>query len=190
MPATTCTSPNPPPPFWPSEALKQSLHLSSVCAKLATHLGMLIATTRRCRMPTQTLPAASLRSARCLPAAQTLLRAANYLICTALWSIRQAFWRVASNFLPALREGCRYQAASSGVRIIAGPSILRGLVWTKRSCIDEKGKPVAWNRRLAGSSVSTRWLPPAGADPECDHFRRHGSALWRDHAEGRPCRAN
>jgi hypothetical protein len=64
-------------------------------------------------MPTQILPAASLRSAQRLPAARTLLRAANYLICTALWSIGRAICRVASNFLPALREGCRYQAASS-----------------------------------------------------------------------------
>jgi hypothetical protein len=56
-------------------------------------------------MPTQTLPAASLRSARCLPAARALLRVANYLICTALWSIGRAICRVASNSLPALREG-------------------------------------------------------------------------------------
>src|ERR1700720_3047577 len=88
-------------------------------------------------------------------------------------------------FSPCSQGGVPLPGGASGVRIIAGPSILRGLVWTQRSCIDEKGKPVAWNRRLAGSSVSTRWLPPAGADPECDHFRRHGSALWRDHAEGR-----
>ena len=56
-------------------------------------------------MPTQILPAASLRSARCLPAARTLLRVANYLICIVLWSIGRAICRVASNFLPALREG-------------------------------------------------------------------------------------
>ena len=29
-----------------------------------------------------------------------------------------------------------------------------------------------------------------GADPERDHLRHHGRAPWRDHAEGRPCRAN
>src|SRR5260370_29408630 len=56
-------------------------------------------------MPTQILPAASLRSAKRLPAAPTLFRAANYLICIALWSIGRAIFRVASNFLPALREG-------------------------------------------------------------------------------------
>src|SRR6202022_3676449 len=58
-------------------------------------------------MPTQILPAASLRSARRLPAARALLRASNYLICMALWSIGRAIFRVAANFLPALREGCR-----------------------------------------------------------------------------------
>jgi hypothetical protein len=56
-------------------------------------------------MPTRILPAASLRGAQCLPAARPLFRIANYLICTALWSIRRAIIRVASNFLPALREG-------------------------------------------------------------------------------------
>src|ERR1700730_10594488 len=55
-------------------------------------------------MPTQILPAASLRSANRLPAARTLFRAANYLICMALWSIGRAMFRAASNFLPALRE--------------------------------------------------------------------------------------
>src|SRR6266403_4546729 len=55
-------------------------------------------------MPRQILPAASLRNAQRLPAARTLFRAFNYLICTALWSIGRAIFRVASNFLPALRE--------------------------------------------------------------------------------------
>src|SRR6266478_4519945 len=56
-------------------------------------------------MPRQILPAASLRSARRLPAPRTLFRVANYLICMALWSIGRAIFRVAANFLPALREG-------------------------------------------------------------------------------------
>src|SRR6266478_8098712 len=55
-------------------------------------------------MPTRILPAASLRSAQRLPAARTLFRAANYMICMALWSIGRAIFRVAANFLPALRE--------------------------------------------------------------------------------------
>jgi isoquinoline 1-oxidoreductase subunit beta len=35
--------------------------------------------------------------------------------------------------------------------------------------LDEKGKPVAWNNRFAGSSVIARWLPPGfkdGLDPD------------------------
>src|ERR1700730_6242995 len=58
-------------------------------------------------MPTQILPAASLRGAQRLRAARALFLAANYLICLALWSIGRAVFRAAANFLPALREGCR-----------------------------------------------------------------------------------
>jgi isoquinoline 1-oxidoreductase subunit beta len=35
--------------------------------------------------------------------------------------------------------------------------------------LDEKGMPIAWNHRFAGSSILTRWLPPAfnnGLDPD------------------------
>jgi isoquinoline 1-oxidoreductase beta subunit len=35
--------------------------------------------------------------------------------------------------------------------------------------LDEKGMPVAWNNRFAGSSVIARWLPPGfnnGLDPD------------------------
>src|SRR5467141_1498202 len=56
-------------------------------------------------MSTQILPAASLRSARCLPAARTLFRVPNYLSYMALWSIGRAIFGVAWNFLPALSEG-------------------------------------------------------------------------------------
>src|SRR5882762_6025658 len=55
-------------------------------------------------MPRQILPAASLRSAKRLPAARTLFRVPNCLVCIALWSIGRAIFRAASNFLPALRE--------------------------------------------------------------------------------------
>ena len=37
------------------------------------------------------------------------------------------------------------------------------------AALDEKGRPVAWNNRFAGSSVLARWLPPAfkdGLDPD------------------------
>src|SRR5947208_15478517 len=56
-------------------------------------------------MPTQILPAASLSSAKRLPAARALFLAGNYLICLALWSIGRAIFRVAANFIPVLREG-------------------------------------------------------------------------------------
>ena len=56
-------------------------------------------------MPTQILPAASLRNANRLPAPRALVRAAYYLICIALWSIGRAIFGTVSNFLPVLREG-------------------------------------------------------------------------------------
>ena len=45
-------------------------------------------------------------------------------------------------------------------------------------------------RRLRGRlrhRRQSRYRP--GADPERDHLRHHGGAAWRDHAEGRSCRA-
>ncbi len=54
-------------------------------------------------MPTQILPAASLRNANRLPATRALVRAAYCLICIALWSIGRAIFGIVSNFLPALR---------------------------------------------------------------------------------------
>ena len=51
--------------------------------------------------------------------------------------ILSAFKAMMSGFFPALREpAIGYHAASSSVRTTAGPSILRGLVWIQRSCID------------------------------------------------------
>src|SRR3984893_17668660 len=66
-------------------------------------------------MPTQIVPAASLRSTTRLPAAGALVRASNHLIWVVLWSIGRAIFRVASNFLPGLREGRAAQAAPAGV---------------------------------------------------------------------------
>src|SRR3984893_10968077 len=66
-------------------------------------------------MPRQIVPAASLRSTTRLPAAGALVGASNHLIWVVLWSIGRAIFRVASNFLPALREGRAYQAAPAGV---------------------------------------------------------------------------
>ena len=46
----------------------------------------------------------------------------------------------------------------------------RGLLASGISAgLDEKGMPVAWNHRFAGSSILSRWLPPAfnnGLDPD------------------------
>src|SRR5215469_495207 len=56
-------------------------------------------------MPTQILPAASLRSISLLPAVRALVRTSNYLIWMALWSIWRVIFRVEENVLPALREG-------------------------------------------------------------------------------------
>src|SRR6267143_1619680 len=54
------------------------------------------------QLPTQILPAASLRSTNRLPAVQVLLRASNYLMRWALWSIGRTIFGVASKFHPAL----------------------------------------------------------------------------------------
>jgi formylglycine-generating enzyme required for sulfatase activity len=58
----------------------------------------------RREMPTQSLPAVSLRIGNRLPAAQVLLRGVNYLICMALWLIGWVISGLESSFLPALRE--------------------------------------------------------------------------------------
>src|SRR4029077_9278343 len=53
---------------------------------------------KRCEMPTQILPTASLRSAKRLPAARALLRVSNRLIWMGLWSIGRVIFGVGSNF--------------------------------------------------------------------------------------------
>src|SRR5215470_6076931 len=65
---------------------------------------LIMARPKWCRMPTQILPAASLRSANRLPAARTRSWVSNYLIYIVLWSITQAIFRAAAHFVPALRE--------------------------------------------------------------------------------------
>src|SRR4029077_2838455 len=61
-------------------------------------------------MPTQSLPAPSLRTAICLPAGRMLTRASNPLIYRILCAIWRAISVAGSIFLPALRE-----ARGSGV---------------------------------------------------------------------------
>jgi hypothetical protein len=79
-------------------------------------------------MPRQILPAASLRSAQRLPAAGTLFRVSNYLICTALLSIGQAIFRVVPNFLPALRER-RVTQRRLDLHSLGVPALPRGIVF-------------------------------------------------------------
>src|SRR5882757_872871 len=62
------------------------------------------AISERCEMPSQSLPAASLRATPRLPAARVLLRVASYLICLVLSAIATAISSVKSSFLPALRD--------------------------------------------------------------------------------------
>ena len=72
----------------------------------------------RCVMPSAGLPAASLRTANCLPADRVPRWAASYLIYITLWLIRQAVFGPKSNFLPALREaGGRWSVEPRAVAV-------------------------------------------------------------------------
>src|SRR5262249_23580297 len=70
-------------------------------------------------MPTQILPAASLRRAKRLPAGQALLWVPNHLIWMGLWSFGRVIFSAVPNFsLPSGRDGL-----SGGVeRVRAAPS--------------------------------------------------------------------
>ena len=51
--------------------------------------------------------------------------------------------------------------------------------------LDEKGMPVAWNHRFAGSSIIARWLPPAfnnGLDPDTHRGRDRSGLCAPEHA--------
>jgi len=82
-------------------------------------------------MPTRILPAASLslpQERQTAPCCPNPIRASKHLICIPLWSIAWTIFRIASNFLPALREGA---SLPGGVEQGPGhrrPSILRGVV--------------------------------------------------------------
>src|ERR1700730_17915469 len=77
-------------------------------------------------MLVQTLPAVSLRSVNRFPAAGALMRASNYLICWALWSIRRALFRGESSFLPVLREAAEGAAAIPSLAGHARGCVLEG----------------------------------------------------------------
>src|SRR6516164_2822422 len=83
-------------------------------------------TNMRCAVPTQTLPAASLRPAKRLPASRVMIRMANYLIYRVFWPIRQAFFGAESSFLPALREAPGAGARSAGQALGAGRDVVEG----------------------------------------------------------------
>ena len=80
-------------------------------------------------MPTRILPAASLslpQERQTAPCCPNPVSAADYLICIALWSIASAIFRIASNFLPALREGASLPGGAKQGPGHRRPSILRG----------------------------------------------------------------
>ena len=114
-----------------------------------------------CQIP---LPAPSAPSIASLLAERRFVH--NYLINMILSAFRATIF----GFFPALREEAGYHAASSKVRMTAGPSILRGLVWIQRSCID----PSAMRSSCSGLTPTSRsrvGRPRAGDQPG-DHVRR------------------
>src|ERR1700738_2702764 len=62
-------------------------------------------TCDRCVMPSPSLPAASLRTANCLPAGRVLLWITSCLIYITLWSIRRAILRHRIEFSPCSQGG-------------------------------------------------------------------------------------
>src|SRR4029077_11575440 len=82
-------------------------------------------------MPTQIRPAASLslpQERQTAPCCPNPVWAAEYLISIALWSIARAIFRIAANFLPALREGAGLPGGVEQGPDHRRPSILRGVV--------------------------------------------------------------
>src|SRR2546421_10767051 len=78
------------------------------------------------RMPTQILPAASLRGANRLPAGRTPTGRSNYLIWMGLLAIGRAIFRAALHFLPAGREFPPPRPSGAGDGGVADPP------WMKR----------------------------------------------------------
>src|SRR3984893_7394245 len=77
-------------------------------------------------MPTQSLPAASLRTANFLPAGRMLTRAGNSLIYRVLWPIWRAISLVEWMFLPALREAPGGGRRSAGQALRTGGDVVEG----------------------------------------------------------------
>src|SRR3984893_6860233 len=131
-------------------------------------------------MPTQIVPAASLRSTTRLPAARALVRASNHLIWVALWSIGRAIFRVVSNFLPALREG-----RAAGFELISvvgehrvdhpappGAIIFEQLFGRGASAAGDREKRVQKMRFVLAGGAAAR--PPMQAFArDLEHFERY-----------------
>jgi hypothetical protein len=102
----------------------------------------------RCKMPTQSLPAASLRPANRFPAARVSLSVANYLIYRALEPIGRAISGVKSRFLPALREAgvFRNVAARGGKRKRERQPRLRGPAIEAAGILDKNAKHAPGDR--------------------------------------------
>src|ERR1700730_11320858 len=131
-------------------------------------------------MLVQTLPAVSLRSVNRLPASGTLMRASNYLICWALWSIRRALFRGESSFLPALREAADGAAVVPFLAGRARGCVLKGTSDRLEGRLGlEIGVERQWSRgglvgppfRLVGLSSDDPAMPVRQA-PGHDHLYR------------------
>ena len=120
-------------------------------------------------MPTQSLPATSLRTGKRLPAARVLLRVVNYLICMALWLIGPAISGLESSFLPAFREAQGRVRRST--RHACGPGQDVG----RNGALDRRLDAVAGQIRR---DVGARKLATPGR-PLLRSIARHGHRLHR-----------
>src|SRR5438477_334741 len=114
-------------------------------------------------MPTQILPAASLSSAHCLPAARTLSSVSNYLICMALWSIARAVFRVAS-IVPELAT--EWSWSEDGTQLSF--PLRKGVKW-------HDGKP------FTAQDVKCTWEALLGVS--ADKFRINPRRAWYRNVE-------
>src|ERR1700720_876546 len=119
-------------------------------------------------MPTQILPAASLRSANRLPAARTPSWAVKYLIFLALWSIARAIFRAAANVVPASRDNIPSGAGNGEVVDPQGRGIGAGLEFEVVGGLEagEDVLQVAGHRHLADRESDLAFVDPkAGGTP-------------------------
>src|ERR1700739_906955 len=82
-------------------------------------------------MPTEIVPAASLRNLTRLPAARVLVWAYNCLRLMWLWSVGGAIFRVGADFLPALREGRTAKQPSTSRNLGRRRSLAGGMLGEK-----------------------------------------------------------